>query len=174
MCDEPSLLSTGPSDDEVLHRAYSFANEATIAVDLQRSRTRPPSNPTAQWIDLHFIVVALWRLRRAANLASQVPRVRDQIQAALALFDSALPDLRDMRDAAEHIDDRALSKPPRRGRQAISRFELQSGSWSPADETWTWAGRTLDVKAANAAAMSLLLALRSADPHCRLSYEEPG
>jgi hypothetical protein len=174
MCDESSLPSAGPSDDELLHRAYSFANEATIAVDLQRSRIRPPSNPTTQWIDLHFLVVALWRLRRAANLASQVPRVRDQIRGTLALFDSALPDLRDMRDAAEHIDDRALSKPPRRGRQAVSRFDLQSGSWSSAEETWTWAGRSLDVRAAHSAAMKLLSAMREADPHCRLSYEEPG
>ena len=166
-------LTPGPSDDEILHRSYSFANQAVIAADLQRARVRAPSDPTTQWIDLHFFVVALWRVRRALHLASQVPRVRDRLLDALALFDKSIPDLRDMRDAAEHIDDRALQKPPRPGRRMISRFDLQSGSWSPSDESWEWAGRTLNVKDALAAAVRIVSVLRESDPHCRLSYELP-
>ena len=60
--------------------------------------------------DFDFLIVALTRLQRAARLAAKIPQLRVSIDAALAQFDRALPDLKKMRDVAEHFDDYALDQ----------------------------------------------------------------
>jgi hypothetical protein len=71
---------------------------------------------------LRLLIVALTRLRRAARLAAGIPQLQASLDGALAQFNRDLPDLKKMRDVAEHIDDYALNQ----GRQkAIVRQSLE-------------------------------------------------
>jgi hypothetical protein len=60
--------------------------------------------------DSNFLIVALTRLRRAAQLAAGIPQLQASLDGALVQFDKALPDLKKMRGVAEHIDDYALDQ----------------------------------------------------------------
>lgn len=98
---------------ETYERARRLGNLALWTVDLQRRRINsdvPEDNKfiLRRWSDFDFLVVALIRLRRAAQLAAKVPQIRAKMDAALKKFDVALPHLKKMRDVAEHIDDYAL------------------------------------------------------------------
>ncbi|MBU0953252.1 MAG: hypothetical protein KKA90_02420 [Nanoarchaeota archaeon] len=48
------------SDEAILSRAYSFANEAALAIELQGQRIRS-GNIGTLWIDWWFLIVALRR-----------------------------------------------------------------------------------------------------------------
>jgi hypothetical protein len=116
-----------PSDPAILERAHSLANKAVHTVALQHRRLRgaEPEDDTfifRWWADLQFLIVALRRLRRAAQLASHVPTVTNDIDQALRQFDRALPGLATMRNIGEHIDDYALETPRRR--HNVGRREL--------------------------------------------------
>lgn len=50
------------------------------------------------WTDLQFMIVALRRLRRAAELATRSTPAAHQVRAALAAFDAALPSLKTLRN----------------------------------------------------------------------------
>jgi hypothetical protein len=96
-------------------RARRLANLALWSIDLQcrRLRTSEPEDEAfifRKWADFGFLIVALVRLRRAASLAARISEIRSIMLLALAQFDAALPDLKTMRDVAEHIDDYALER----------------------------------------------------------------
>jgi hypothetical protein len=151
-----------PSDGAILERAFSLANEAMFTVALQRGRVRgtEPEDESfvfRWWADLQFLIVALRRLRRAAELARRVPAAAGDVAAALKAFDVALPMLPMMRNVGEHIDDYALD----RGRDKhVSRQALQVGAWD--GRTYSWLGESLNVDVAHAAAEGLWSAVRAA------------
>ena len=67
-----------PSDAAILERARSLATEAISTVALQRRRPRSTEPEDGVfvfrwWADLQFLIVALRRLRRAAQLAARTP-----------------------------------------------------------------------------------------------------
>jgi hypothetical protein len=104
-----------PSPEEILTRALTFALEGLRAaeVQLQRAREDAPSGPGGAflwWIDLQFFIVALRRLRQAAELALRAPGQRPAIEQAIEAFDEALPDLPLFRHVGEHIDEYAVGK----------------------------------------------------------------
>ena len=99
-------------------RARRLANVAMWSIELQCRRLEAVEPEDAglvlrRWADFDFLIVALSRLRRATGLAAKVPQLRASLDTALERFDKALPDLKKMRDVAEHVDDYALD----RGRQ---------------------------------------------------------
>jgi hypothetical protein len=147
-----------------MERARSLANEAMFTVALQRRRIRSKEPEDAAfvmrwWADLQFFVVALRRLRRAAELASRVERAKDSLSAALRAFDDALPQLTVMRNVGEHIDDYAVDSPKRR-HKGVSRQGLQVGTWD--GTTYEWLGESLNVDVAHDAAHTLFVAVTSA------------
>jgi len=153
-----------PSDAVIMERARSFANEAMFIVALQRRRIRSdePEDaafPKRLWADLQFFIVALRRLRRAAELACRVARAKDALSLALQNFDTALPQLSLMRNVGEHIDDYAVDSPKRR-HKGVGRRGLQVHSWD--GTTYQWLGESLNVDAAHDAAYTLLAAVSSA------------
>jgi hypothetical protein len=86
--------------------ALSLANTACWAIELQIKRLASDEPEIDEFIlqqvvDFHFLVVAISRLRRAADLACEAADISDQIRH----FDSALSGWRKMRNALEHIDD---------------------------------------------------------------------
>jgi hypothetical protein len=80
-------------------RAIRLANIAVFTVDLQCRRLNSDEPEDGEfifrkWADFHFLVVALTRLRRAAELDVKVKSIKSNIRAALQEFDSAIPNLR--------------------------------------------------------------------------------
>jgi hypothetical protein len=149
-----------PSNQVMLERALSFANEAMWTVALQRRRVRS-SEPEdekfvfRQWVDLQFLITALWRLRRAAELACKVPP-GGMVAEALRAFDDVLPHLRTMRNVGEHANDYVTGDGRHR---SVSRHMLQVGTWD--GTIYTWLGSSLDVDAAHDAAVKLFASIRS-------------
>lgn len=151
-----------PSDDAIVERILSLANEAVFTVALQRRRLRsgePEDDEFVMrwWADAQFLIVMLRRLRRTAELGERVPAVQARVQSALREFDHVLPSLRTMRNVGEHVDAYALDKGKN---NEISRRELQVGRWD--GMTFYWLGSELNVDYAMTAAEDLLIALRSA------------
>lgn len=107
-------------------RARRLANLAVWTVDLQRRRLNSNEPEDEKFVlrklaDFHFLVIALTRLRRAAVLAAKVKSIESKIKIALREFDAALPNLKKMRDVAEHIDEYAVNsgKDKRRSRKSL-------------------------------------------------------
>jgi hypothetical protein len=147
-----------------LERARSLANEAMFTVSLQcrRIRSKEPEDDVfvmRWWADLQFLIVALRRLRRAAELAIRVEPVKDVLSLALRTFDDALPQLAIMRKVGEHIDDYALDSSKRRHKN-VGRGLLQVGSWD--GDTYHWLGKSLNIDAAHEAAYRLFSAITAA------------
>ncbi len=159
--DQSAETRAAPSDAATVERALRFANIAMFTIALQRRRLRSvePEDerfPFRWWADFEFLITALRRMRRAAELAAKAPSVRGEIEAAIAAFDNAVPDLLAMRNVAEHIEDYGVDDPRRRLRD-VDRGKLEVSTWGP---TVQWLGRELNVDDAHAAASALLRAMR--------------
>jgi hypothetical protein len=161
-----------PSEAATLERAFSLVNEAMHTVALQRRRlaSDEPEDevfPTRAWADWEFFISALWRLRRRARIAARTRTGSAAVVRAIAAFDEDLPDLKLLRDVAEHIDDYAVDRRTRH-HPAVSRKELQVGSWNDSVLTWhlldseTGIPCSLNADAALASAERLYLAVRAA------------
>lgn len=148
-----------PSDAAVSERAKSLCNEAlfTIALQCRRIRSIEPEDNVfvmRPWADLQFLIVALRRLRRSA----QILRKHTLVAQAIRDFDSALPGINKMRNVGEHIDDYAVDN-LRRHHPEITRKDLQTGSW---DETvFKWLGYELNMDTALNASEKLFEAVKA-------------
>lgn len=161
-----------PSAAATYERARRLANIAiwTIGLQRRRLRTKEPEDGKflfRRWADFQFLIVALTRLRRAAVLATHAPEVSTTIKSAISDFDVALPDLKKMRDAAEHIDDYARDKGKKK---EISRQSLEVGIVS--DRNFEWLGCKLNVDVAKAASEALFKAIQSAGSAFRAKLRE--
>jgi hypothetical protein len=159
--------SAEEKDAALLERAKSLSNQACFTIALQRRRLRSvePEDDIFifRWLaDLQFLLVALRRLRRAAQLAANPTHLRPAIMAAIADFDAALPGLATMRNVGEHIDNYALNDPKRHHRN-VKPGQLQVGSWD--GTVFTWLGHQLDIDVAVAAGDKLFLAVKLAAEH---------
>lgn len=143
-------------------------NESMYTVALQRRRlktTEPEDREFVmrQWADWEFFIMALWRLRRRAMIAT---RSRASARDAITEFDRDVLGLKPLRDVCEHIDDYAIDAATRHVK-SIGRRELQVGSWSDTTLSWaigagsTGAAVTVDADRALAAAEQLLTAIRA-------------
>ena len=157
-----------PSDEATLERCFRLVDIELHAAALQRKRlqrTEPEdeSFDLRWWTDLQFLILALWRLRLAAGLLRGTRYDSQQVQAALALFDTTTPSLRTMRNIGEHTDEYAIDSPQRR-EKAIDRRQLETGSWD--GQTFYWLQKedgtrhTLNVDLALDAAQALHRVLR--------------
>ena len=153
----------GPSDGAILERAKSLCNDAcfTVALQHRRLRTTEPEDEIfvfRWWADLQFLIVALRRLRRSAQLAARVPSVSEKLKIAIREFDKTLPNLAKMRNVGEHIDDYALDS-PKRHHPDVNRRQLQVGAWD--GKIFSWVG-DLDIDVALGAAEELFEAVKQA------------
>ena len=164
----PDWSRMKPVDAATYERARRLANQALWTIDIQRRRlnsVEPEDEKFVlrKWSDFHFLIVALTRLRRAAELAAKVPSIRANMRNALKTFDTALPHLKKMRDVAEHIDDYAVDSGKDKD---INRKSLEIGSCD--GETWSWLGFGLNVDETLSASVTLFEALKE----CSSSIKE--
>jgi hypothetical protein len=160
-----------PTAAAALERACSLMNEAMYTVALQRRRltTAEPEDQEfvmRKWADWQFFIMALWRLRRNAMIATRLASTRTAAHRAISEFDRDIPGLKRLRDVGEHIDDYAIDAAGRHVK-SITRRQLQVGSWT--DTTLSWAigvgdtGTEINLNAETAveAAERLLVAIRA-------------
>lgn len=151
------------SDAVMVERSWSLMNESMRAIDLQRRRLRSSEPEDADfifrwWVDLQFLIVALRRLRRSAELATRVSIAKTIVTNAIKQFDRELPMLQKMRNVGEHIDDYAVDSERRRHKD-VERFSLQVGSFD--GTTYEWLGAHLNIDEAHSASTHLLGVVRS-------------
>lgn len=144
-----------PSGAVILERAKSFCNQACFTIALQRRRAQCVEPEDGVFLfrieaDLRFLLITLWQLRRAAQLAAQVGGISPDLQTAIAEFDERLPFLRRMRNVEQHMDDYLLGK----GRdKTVARGALQVTVWN--GDVFRWLGEELNVEEAEQAAGDL-------------------
>jgi hypothetical protein len=85
--------------------ANRLANIACWSIELQIKRLEREEPEISEFVlqqvaDFHFLVTAISRLRRAADLACRAMDISPQIKD----FDSSVDGWRKMRNALEHID----------------------------------------------------------------------
>jgi hypothetical protein len=159
---ETGITNLPPSPEATYERARRLANQAVWTVALQRGRlrTREPEDREFTFrkvADFQFLIVALTRLRRTAELAAKVPVIADEMKAALLKFDTGLPHLREMRNVIEHIDDYALDQ----GRDKnVGRRSLEVGVFN--DTIFQWLGHELNADDALRSAQGLFNDLQTA------------
>jgi hypothetical protein len=157
------------SEAAVVERAKSFANQWMWAVSLQYDRiTSPRPQDTAfhpfglasfNEADVHFLVIALRRLRTAASTLEHAPQVWNPFRDAIQVFDARLPWLKRLRDVFEHLEDYAVDSNLRKS--DTSRRELQV--WSGGENGMQWLGHDVDWREALLAAEDLYRAVRAAN-----------
>lgn len=157
-----------PSPAVIVERLCTEATTWTNAVALQagridrrhRKRYLEPAEAEALEVDLHFLLVALVRLRRCVSrLGSRVPELQPLLSGHLTRFDAVAPWLSKLRNVSEHIDEYNLDDG---WDKSVSRRQVQN--WymdSSAGGTliWGWLGERLDVAAAEQAALALYRAM---------------
>jgi hypothetical protein len=103
---------TGPPDGAKIERTFQLATDAMWAVDRMRRRLRdqvyPPEN-SAFWTDAMFFLIALCWLETAARRFGETSAGRS-VREARQRFLREVPDLRAMRNVAEHAVDFALDE----------------------------------------------------------------
>ena len=112
------------------------------------------------WADLQFLIVALSRLRRSAQIAQSVATASAAIESAIREFDQALPCLKTMRNIGEHVESYAVDD-PKRHNKSVSHSQLQVGQWD--GTVYVWLGESLNIDVALDAAQKLLGAVRGAE-----------
>jgi hypothetical protein len=155
-------VNSKPSVAATYERARRLANVAIWSIELQCRRLEAVEPEDAEfvlrkWADFDFLIVALTRLRRATALAAKIPQLRASLEEALEQFDKALPDLKKMRDVAEHVDDYAADQ----GRQkAVARQSLEVSTMEADGPTLSWLQASLNAWEAAQASRALFAALR--------------
>jgi len=108
--------------------------------------------------DLHFLVIALRRLRTTATTLEHAPQLWETVRYTIDAFDARLPWLKRVRDVFEHLEDYAVDSNLRRS--STSRRELQV--WSRHEDGLDWLGYDIDWNEAHVAAKELYAAVKSA------------
>lgn len=155
-------VRAAPSDAATMERALRFANVAMFTIALQRRRLKSVEPEDERfafrwWADFEFLITALRRMRRSAELATKAPSVRIEVEAAIAEFDAAVPSLLPMRNVLEHIEDFGVDD-PRRRLGDIDRGQLEVSTWG--ESTVQWLGRELNIDGAFTGASTLLHTMR--------------
>ncbi|WP_291380166.1 hypothetical protein [Demequina sp.] len=99
--------------------------------------------------DAQYLVVALWRLRMAAEMCKTLSEQDERIVTALATYDAAFPRLKSLRDVLMHYDNYSLENTLRRNKDPetgdyIGRGDVESLRTSPDGVMWLGESYRLD------------------------------
>ena len=159
------------ADHLLLLRAKRLCNETCFTVALQHRRlgSAEPEDKVfvfRWWADLQFLVVALRRMRRSAQIAARVPGLTDSVKVAIQKFDATLPGILRMRNVGEHVDSYAANDASRHDKAVLAEH-LEVGTWD--GRIYEWLGESLNIDTALRAAESLLHAIK--ELHCPVSHK---
>jgi hypothetical protein len=172
-----------PTPLAILERAVRLGSDSLRGITLQIRRVQGTEPEDSEWwarlwLDCQFLVVVLWRMRQAGVLATQARVERDRIRLAVAEFDAELPDLKRMRDVAQHFDEYAVDGKGRRhfrsDRKAkVGRRQLEVGSWAVDEDGhivgYRWLDGVIDFKSATDASWALYREIQSVRDIARAS-----
>lgn len=108
-----------------------------------------------QEVDLHFLLVALIRLRRSVELVTERLGSESRPLEFLDIFDKDVPSLQKFRNVAEHFDDYTIDKGRRKD---VHRDQLQTWSFGEEDNgglIWRRLDENFSVEDAYSAARNL-------------------
>ncbi len=151
--------------DDILHLTFIRINRWMHAVELQARRIiGPPIFPDRgneayrnDWnqrqLDIDYFLIALNRLRVAVKSANDTIRDKN-VAKALDEFDMKVPDIKDLRDIAEHFDeyDKDVGKLNKKGSLTS---ESPWYNWGPSDGGVNYKGKQLSVVNSRVAARDL-------------------
>ena len=157
-----------PPDGPKIERTFELATGAMWAVDRMRLRLRDqeyPPETSAFWTDAMFFLIALCWLETAAHRFGETS-VGRPAREARQRFLGEVPDLRAMRNVAEHAVDFALDE----GRNSdidgrgvlVGRFDYPRFEWNLQRPKSGRGPYVLDVEAALGAAGRLYKAMQTA------------
>lgn len=157
-----------PTKLAVLDRAVRLGSNSLWGIKVQLRRIRGSEPEDVEWLmrawtDIQFLVVALWQMRQSGVLALSAGAEAERLQGSLASFDAQLPDLKRMRDVAQHLDEYSVDGPGRRhvrpGRtDKVGRRMLEVGRWTPSE--FHWLDGSIDFEIADQASQELYAAVR--------------
>lgn len=139
-----------------------LANIACWSIELQicrltRGKTEIPEFVMQPIADFHFLLIAINRLRRAADLVNKAIDISPQIDE----FDQTLPGLIKMRNIMEHIDNYWQ----RKGHDpSVSPGELPNFAFS---NVVAWCGEELDLETVRKASSRLFQAIQDVSTHAK-------
>jgi hypothetical protein len=152
-----------PTTSAILERAVRLGSDSLwgITVQVRRIRGIEPEDSewwARVWLDLQFLIVVLWRMRQSGVLALSAGLDTEDLNGALASFDADLPDLKRMRDVAQHFDEYAVDGNGRRhtrpGRaEKVGRRMLEVGAWD--SNQFRWLDGSINFRIAERAARNL-------------------
>jgi hypothetical protein len=158
-----------PTTLAILERAVRLGSDSLygIALQVRRLKGKEPEDEewwARIWIDFQFLIVVLWRMRQSGVLAKSANIQRERIRQAISAFDTAVPDLKRMRDVAQHFEEYAVDGPGRRHLRPrigtkVGRRMLEVGSFY--DDGVRWLDGVIDFPAADLAARDLYLVVRA-------------
>ena len=142
-----------------------IANTYTLMVKLQISRIDEELQNDEffimrQFVDFEFLLVALFRLRRAACAIKRILIARATIQQAIENYDKRLPDLKKLRNISEHYDAYLLKQ----GKDdTIDRETIRSSFLTKCrlNATFEWMGYTMNLNECMTAAEELFLEIQA-------------
>ena len=151
----------------IVERAKSLATQWMWAVALQHARITKPRSQDSSFhpfglrtfneADVHFLAIALRRIRTVATTLEHVPKEWNSVNQAIQTFDNRLPWLKPVRDVYEHLEDYAVDSNLRR--TGTTRRELQV--WTSDEEGLNLLGYYVNWNEALAAAKDLYAAVKS-------------
>ena len=143
---------------ERLEMARGLALDAVLSVDLQKRRvydeTPDPFYAGRWWADVQFLIIALRRLRLAAEFGAKAD---SSIKRAVKDFRKNIPDLDRFRNVGEHMDHYAAGF----GKdQTVDRRQVLEGSLDV--PVYRWLDRELNIDHARDEAEKLWIAVSDA------------
>lgn len=148
--------------------ARSLANIACWSIELQIHRLRKEETEIPEFVmqrvaDFHFLLIAINRLRHAADLAAETIDIAREIKK----FDQSLPAWRKMRNAMEHIDEYWQHK----GRDpSVSAGGLPVFLFD--EDAVTWCGVELKLETVRQASSRPFQAIQGQSPHAKNNRDQ--
>lgn len=147
-----------------------LAWQSHFGVRLQTRRlrecTQPESGDGQLLVDSTALVIALWRLRLAAEMSVKLAVGSADLKAALSAFDQSLPGLKRLRHVTMHFDNYALENDSRRNEIGDPKRLIEARDLWDIEHTsdrFTWLEVTITYGAAEAAAQKLYDAVQDSN-----------
>lgn len=136
----------------------SHVGVRTQIARLRESHAADQQNSGVELTDVFGLILALFRLRLAAQLTARIGDSGTRIEPELKKFDAEIPDVKKLRNVAMHFDEYALGTLNRRNKIGDPpRYVSTEDLWEVItdDQSATWLGVRLNYSEVDLAARNL-------------------